>query len=167
MNKKNIHNIKSPGFKVPDKYFSQVEEHIINELNLHSKTETSGFEVPKTYFEDIDQKILKRIAHENDTKVIPLFTWKNTTYAAAVAACLILMFNILWTPSESPSFETLEMASIENYLDQEELSSHELVSLLTEDELNSNNFIDDEFPEGALEDYLLDNVDLENLIIEQ
>ena len=86
-------------------------------------------------------------------------------YASAIAAALVLMFNIFYT-SGNPSFSSLEIASIEDYIETEEYSTYELASLLNEDEFNKDNFIDTKIPEDNIEDYLLDNVDFEDIIIE-
>ncbi|WP_460219601.1 hypothetical protein [Psychroserpens sp. MEBiC05023] len=158
---------KNSGFKTPKNYFSQLEEQIFNEVHLIDKTETSGFETPDGYFDTVEQNILANITKENDTKVISLMQWKKVMYVGAVAACLVLMFNIIFQGSEPLTFETIETAAIEDYLEDEDYSGDELASLLTEDELNKDNFIDNKLSEENIEDYLLDNVDIEDLTTEQ
>lgn len=167
MKQNKLDHINNSGFKVPKDYFSQVEEHILNDVSLKAKTETSGFEVPDSYFDAVEQKILDNVVHKNDPKVVTLFPWKKLAYTTAIAASLILMFNIFLKPKETITWNDIETASIEDYLEDAEISSFELASLLTDDELTTNNFTDNEIPEGSIEDYLLENVDLENLMIEQ
>lgn len=167
MKKKDLQPIKTSGFKVPKDYFSNVEDHILREVSVMSKSEDPGFIVPESYFETLDQSILEKITQDTDSKVVRLFPWKKVVVAVSIAASIVLMFNIFIKPSESVSFETIEVATIENYIEDEELSSYELAALFTEDELNTNNFIDHSIPESSIEEYLLDNVDLETLIIEQ
>lgn len=162
-----LDTIKTSGFKTPKDYFSQVEEQILSEVKLIDKADHSGFEVPELYFESLEQKILNQISSENDTKIVSLFSWKKVLYTTAVAATLILMFNIFFNTSEKVSFENIEIASIENYLEQEDYTTYELASLLTEEELSKDNFIENEISEDSLEDYLLDTIEIEDLILEQ
>ncbi|OUS01939.1 hypothetical protein A9Q86_04620 [Flavobacteriales bacterium 33_180_T64] len=164
MTQKKLDTIKTSGFKTPKDYFSQVEEQILNEVSLIDKANHSGFEVPGSYFESLESKILDKVNPKNDTPVISLFSWKKLVYTSAIAASLILMFTI-FTPSEI-TFEDIETASIEYYIEQEGFSNYDLASLLTEEELSTVNFIDNEILEETIEDYLLDNVDIEELIIE-
>ncbi|WP_028873375.1 hypothetical protein [Psychroserpens burtonensis] len=166
MKEKELYTIKTSGFKVPKDYFSQVEEQILSEVQLKSTVDVSGFDVPDSYFESLENKIFLKLEEEQDVKVIPLFSWKKVMYVSAIAACLVLMFNVFYNASETITFDSLETASIENYLEQEDYTSYELASLLTEDELNINNFTDTEISEESLEDYLFDQSNIEDLILQ-
>jgi hypothetical protein len=167
MTKKKLDTINTSGFKTPKDYFSQVEEQILNEVHLMDQVKDSGFEIPEAYFDTLESNVLHNIASENDTKVIALINWKNVIYTSAIAACLILMFNVIFSASEPVTFENLETVSIETYLEQEDYTGYELASLLTEEELSKDIFIDDEIPQDTLEDYLLDHLEIEDLILEQ
>nr|WP_321233163.1 hypothetical protein [uncultured Psychroserpens sp.] len=167
MTQKKLDNNITSGFKTPKDYFSKVEEQILNEVKVIDKAEHSGFEVPESYFEKVESNILDTIALENNTKVVSLISWKKVTYTTAIAACLVLMFNVFFNTSEKVTFESIEITSIENYIETEDYTAYELASLLTEDELNKDNFIDTEISETTLEDYLLDHVEVEDLILEQ
>ncbi|MFT4780366.1 MAG: hypothetical protein ACJAZK_000348 [Psychroserpens sp.] len=166
MEEKELYTIKTSGFKVPNDYFSQVEEQILSEVQLKNTVDASGFDVPDSYFESLENKIFLKLEEEQDVKVIPLFSWKNVMYVSAIAACLVLMFNVFYNASETITFDSLETASIENYLEQEDYTSYELAFLLTDDELNINNFTDTEISEESLEDYLLDQSNIEDLILQ-
>ncbi|MCD2259919.1 hypothetical protein [Psychroserpens luteolus] len=166
MKQKKLDTIKTSGFKTPKDYFSQVEEQILNEVKLIDKIDQSGFDVPESYFDSIEKDILNKISSENDSKVVSLVSWKKIMYTAAIAASLILMFNVFFNNGENVTWENLDTASIENYIEVEEYSTYELASLLTEDELNKDNFIENDISENSIETYLLDNVELEDLIIE-
>jgi hypothetical protein len=166
MEEKELYTIKPSGFKVPNDYFSQVEEQILSEVQLKNTVDASGFDVPDSYFESLENKIFLKLEEEQDVKVIPLFSWKNVMYVSAIAACLVLMFNVFYNASETITFDSLETASIENYLEQEDYTSYELAFLLTDDELNINNFTDTEISEESLEDYLLDQSNIEDLILQ-
>ncbi|MFD1163559.1 MULTISPECIES: hypothetical protein [Hwangdonia] len=169
MKNKNLHNIKSSGFKTPDNYFESFDDELLAKLKTSNKLDgikTTGFKVPNDYFETIDDTILNAVKNQRDTKVISLFTWKKVAYASAVAASIILMFNLVFNTSEELTFDSLETASIENYLAEEDFTSYELATLLTEEELNSEAFTNTNITEDSLEDYLLDNADIEDLLIE-
>jgi hypothetical protein len=166
MKQKKLDTINTSGFKVPKDYFSQVEEQILSEVHLKNKVEVSGFDIPDSYFETLENNIVQKLNDAQDVKVISLISWKKVIYPTAIAASLLLMFNVFYNTSETITFDSLETASIENYLEQEDYTSYELSSLLTEEELNTNNFIDTEISEASLEDYLLDQSDIEDLILQ-
>ncbi|WP_047547735.1 hypothetical protein [Psychroserpens sp. Hel_I_66] len=157
---------KTSGFKIPKDYFSQLEEEILNEISLKNKAETTGFIIPDNYFETLDQEIANKLTAEHNAKVFPLFNWKKVMYATAIAASLVLMFNIFYNTSNPVTFDSLETASIENYLEQEDYTSYELSEFLTAEELNTTSFTDTEISEETIKDYLLDQSDIEDLIIQ-
>jgi hypothetical protein len=167
MKEKKLDTINTSGFEVPKDYFSQVEEQILNEVNLQNKVNTSGFDIPNSYFDTLDDKIIDKLKEDRKVKVVSLFNRKNIIYTSTIAASLILMFNVFYSTSETITFDSLEIASIENYLEDEDYTSYELASLLTEEELNTNNFTDTEISDDTLEDYLLDQSDIEDLIIQE
>ncbi len=162
-----LHNIKSSGFKTPDNYFESLDDAIFSRLaedNLSAKIDSSGFKVPENYFETIDAKIWGTLHKREDSKVISLFSWKKAAYISGVAASLVVAFNLLFTNANDFTFDDLETASIENYLLTEDLSAYELVPYLSMTELNSDNFIDSTMHASDIEDYLLQNSDIEQLI---
>jgi hypothetical protein len=163
MNKGKLNNIKNSGFKTPNNYFDGLEDSIMDQINLSEKITGTGFKTPDNYFETLEDKILVKVNHK--TKVIPLFSKRNLVYVVGIAAALILMFNLIGNRNEL-TFDDLEMTSIENYLSEEDINAYELASLLTNDELITDNFIDSEVPSDILEEYLLQNSTIEDLITE-
>ena len=97
MNTNKLHNIKNTGFKVPKDYFGSLEDAILTDLKLKEMAPETGYKVPENYFESLEHKITNAIVPEKEVKVIKLFTWRKAAYVSAVAASLILMFNILIT----------------------------------------------------------------------
>ena len=169
MKNNNLHNIKSTGFKAPDDYFDSFDEAFFNKLKENNSFEdikTTGFDIPNDYFETLEETVLKRVETKKETKVISLFSWKKVIYTSAIAASLILMINAFFNTSEILTFDTLETASIESYLEDEGYTSYELAFLLNENELNSEYFTNTNISESLLEDYLLDNTTIEDLLIE-
>jgi len=163
MNKNKLHNIKNSGFKTPKNYFDGLEDSILNQIKLNEKIDDTGFKVPDNYFESLDDVIINKVSQK--PKVISLFTKRNLFYASSIAAALVLMFSIFINKNDL-TFDDLEVASIENYIYEEEFDTYELASLLSEEELNTDNFIDTDYTDEALEDYLLENTTIEDLIIE-
>ena len=166
MKNKKLHSIKSTGFKTPDNYFESFDAKLkerLAEKELIKEIDASGFKVPDNYFNTLDDNILSQL--EEDKPVIALKSRRTFYYIAGIAASLVLMFNVFFT-SETISINDIETASIEDYLEDGDFTSYDLAALLTEDELNENNFIENQIPESTIEDYLLDNVTIEDLIIE-
>ncbi|MCL6294394.1 hypothetical protein [Jejuia spongiicola] len=169
MKKINLHNIKTSGHKTPEKYFESFDDRLFSKLRDGNELDTiksAGFKVPNDYFETVNDKILSKLENKNEAKVIPLFSLKKVAYVSAIAASLVLMFNVVFNTPEKVTYESLEIASIENYLVEEDFTSYEFASLLTEDELNSEVFTNTDISEESLEDYLLDNANIEDLLIE-
>lgn len=161
MDKGKLHTIKNSGFKVPDNYFDSLEDSIMDQFNLSKKIAETGFKTPDSYFDTIEEKIMSRVDHE--PKVVQLFSKQNLVYVAGIAAALVLMFSIIVNRNQL-TFDDLETTSIENYLFEEDINTYELASLLTDDELITDDFIDSEMPSEALQEYLIQNATIEDLI---
>lgn len=162
MDNNKLHNIKESGFKTPNNYFDGLEDSIMNQIKLKEKIEDTGFKVPDNYFDSLDNVLVQQTKKE--TKVISLFNKRNLWYAASIAAILVLMISIFTPTIHSTS--DLEVAEIEQYLLNQDISEYELAGLLNEEELNTTYFVESELSEELLEDYLLQNTTLEDLLIE-
>jgi uncharacterized membrane protein YvbJ len=167
MKNRKLHHIKSHGFKVPKDYFNAFEENLLNRIEEEAhlpKTET-GFKVPNGYFNAIEDNVLQKLSEETKTKVISLFNKKTIVYISSVAAAILLLFN-LSIFEKTPSFDNLETETVETYILNENISSYEIASLFTDTELNDNNFVDHNLDAENIEEYLLNNADIEALLIE-
>ena len=97
MKNKDLHNIKSSGFKTPDNYFESFDDRLFDRLQDEKKIEDieqSGFSIPDQYFEKVESQILEKL---DPPKVVPIFTLntrRSLYYAVVIAASLILMFAI-------------------------------------------------------------------------
>lgn len=166
--KTHLNNIKKPGFKTPDNYFETVEDNIMdaikqeNALNLSTET---GFKTPNNYFNNLEDVIISKIETKNSPKVIALFTKRNLLYASSIAAAVLLFFNLSIFDKEI-TFDSLNTETVENYIIDEGISSYELAALLPNDGLIETDFIQQNITDITLENYLLDNFDFEELIIE-
>lgn len=114
--KRNIHG-KKPGFKVPEAYFSTLENSVLTKLKSNSYSEKSGFQTPKDYFRDFK---LETPSEEKTIKVIPLKEWTKWMAAASIVACAVI--GALYIDSISSDgniqFSDLDNDMIENYLDE-------------------------------------------------
>ncbi|MCF8274351.1 MAG: hypothetical protein K9I95_11020 [Flavobacteriaceae bacterium] len=164
MKKNSLNNISKTGFKVPKNYFEAFEDTLLSELKLKETSANSGFKVPENYFETLDNKFLKAIEAEKEVKVISLFSWKKIVYATSIAASVLIMFSVLYNKNEPLSVDSIETASIENYILTEELGSNEMASLFTNEDLSNINFINNNFNSENLENYILDNLEIEEII---
>ena len=165
MSTNKLHNIKETGFKVPKDYFESFEDAFLNEIKLKEITTDSGFKVPDNYFDSLEDKITSAVNQEKDIKVIKLVTWRKAAYAAAIAASLVLMFNIYFNQKSPVTIDTIETASIENYILNEELETTEIASLFIEDDLSDVQLIHNGFSSESIENYIFDNVEIEDIII--
>lgn len=165
MKNSKLHNINKAGFKTPDHYFESFEEKVLNKLqdnNTLKNIKSSGFKIPNDYFETLDDNIPNHIKNKK-TKVIPLHLWKKAAYISAVAASVILTLNTVFNTSKTINFNSLEIASIENYLIEESTSSYELVTLLDDDFILEPNDLDTYYNDENIEDFLMNNIDVEDL----
>ncbi|WP_299123750.1 hypothetical protein [uncultured Winogradskyella sp.] len=165
MKKDKLHNIKSTGFKTPEKYFASFDEKIfehISEKKFIEEIETSGYSTPKNYFDTVEDNILKNL----DTEVKPivhLMSRKNFYYVAGIAASLLLLFAI-FINKENVNEISAEM--VETYLEDQDLDSYEIAQLLTDADILEEDFtiIETTYNEDNLEAYLLENADIETII---
>jgi hypothetical protein len=164
MKKRLIENIKKTGFKIPETYFKDFEDTLLSELNLKEQVADTGFTVPEDYFESLDESIYSRASKNKQGKVIDLFSLKRTAYAVAVAASLVLMFSVFFNKKESVTLDNIETASIENYILNEDLETADIASLLTNVDASNLNDMDVNLNSDSLEDYLLENLDVDDLI---
>jgi len=158
------------GFKTPEDYFESFEERLFNKLSEGKLPEKSGFIAPEGYLDSFEDRLLKRIEDEKSvTKVRPLFGKRTLMYAAAIAACAVLVFSVFnLQQTKSIQIQDLQLSSIENYIDEGnlELETYEVLALFEDEEVTNlaleNNF----FSEENLEEYLLENLDDTTLLIE-
>jgi len=161
-NKKHTH-----GFKMPEGYLDNLEERLLSKIKEESLPKETGFSVPEGYFESVDEKVMQQIAAEkNDPKVISLLSRKALFYVAGVAACAVLIVSIVTSaPNEG---EAVTQEDVSNYIDDDNLDfdAYDIASLFQEEDL-SNVFLEDNlFSEENLEDYLLENLDDTEFLIE-
>lgn len=162
---KDLKHIKDQGFKVPKDYFETLEDQIMSNITLDTqipKARTPGFETPKDYFNTLEDNIFNKLETPQETKVIPLFKKRNLLYFSSIAAVLLVMLAIFVNTDS----EALDYDLVENYIINEDVDVYELATLLTDEELNNiqMEIRNSTYIEDDMESYLLDNVNLEDLI---
>ena len=167
MKRKQLNNIQSTGFKTPEDYFDQFSDHLMEKIRDREDIDlplNEGFKVPDDYFEQLESTILSQLRDDAAVKVRRLQIKKGWTYIAGIAAALVIFFSVF--PFENSESEiTLDM--VESYFEHKRLDSYELAELLVESDLVELDdlLIETEYDDDALEAYLLDNADLEQIII--
>lgn len=164
-----LKHIKQSGFKAPDGYFNNLEDTIFNKINTNSNLDSinsSGFEVPIDYFSTIEDNVLSTIKNDKkEVKVISLLSRKNILYMSGVAAAIVLMISI-FKPSNEISFDSIDTDLVESYISEQNINSADLATLWTETEFDDIIFDDYEFLDETVEDYILDNSNIEDLLID-
>jgi hypothetical protein len=164
MKKQKLENIKQSGFKVPKNYFESFDDLLLNELKLKEACKNHGFKVPNNYFNSVENNILNSIKETEKPKVIKLITWQKLSYIAAVAASLIIMFNVI-VDKGTFDMNKIETASIENYILNEELDTNDMATLFKEVDISSMSLTNNNISSETLETYVLDNLEIDELLI--
>ena len=117
--------------------------------------------VPDNYFESFNEKLI----NTNEPKVIALFNKRNLVYISSIAAAILLLFNLSLFENK-PTFNNLDIETVENYIEDENISSLEIASLLTDEHIEEHIVVDYSVNDVNIEEYLLNNADLEDLMLE-
>ena len=162
MKQNKLHNVKETGFKTPDNYFESLEDQILSQVKL-SEVDHSGFKMPDGYLDSIESNVMNSLSHKGTTKVISLFSKRNIIYLSGIAATILLLLNL--SIFEKDSWD-IEAQTVENYIIGEAISSYEIALLLEDEDLIEENFVTHNFSDENIENYVLDNIDIEELILE-
>lgn len=160
-------NIKNTGFETPKNYFDSVEDAVFSSLQsekLKNSTSDPGYSIPEGYFDRLEDEVLSKI-DKPETKVISLNTRKLLYTATSIAAILVLYFT-LFSKTERNTLDSLDTEVVEAYILEQEIDSYELASLLTDEDIDTINgdIFKEEFNTDQLEEYILENIELESII---
>lgn len=162
MKKKNIQNINATGFKTPDNYFDHFEDKIFERLQSPiADIKDTGFKTPENYFNLVDDKIIDAL-NSNDKPVIPLNVRKIFYSIGGIAAALVIMFAVFINRNN----DDISTEMVETYFENRDLDSYEIAQLLSDVNLLDDTFTIEatNYQEADLEDYLLENVDIETYL---
>lgn len=149
---------KNNGFITPDGYFEGLKGKLMGKLSKEDSVlpKENGFIVPKNYFESFDSRVLKKLGNK-ESKVISLNHYRKYYYvAASIAAILAVILTFNLNVEETPSFDDLAIATIEDYFDNYEMnfSEDELTELLPMQEVGVNDILNREIDQEEIIDYL-------------
>ncbi|AXT19653.1 hypothetical protein D7030_09690 [Flavobacteriaceae bacterium AU392] len=165
--KPNLNHIKHSGYKVPKDYFDTLDDSIMNSVTSNKfKVESSGFSTPTDYFDTLEETIMNTVSNnKKETKVIPLFNKKSLIYISSIAAAALIFISI-YISKETVTFDSIEMELVENYLYTESISSEDLLSLLSDDSLIEDDFIQNNLNDDSLENFILDDDTIDDFLID-
>ena len=127
--------------------------------------EDSGFEVPKNYFNTVENNVLSKLNSEKESTVVSLFSRKRLYYISGIAASLLLLVAIFINNSNITKELSVEM--VQDYFIESDLDTYELAELLDDANILEDDFkLTEEtiFNEDNLEDYLIENADIEAIL---
>lgn len=180
MKKNNLPYHQNSGFKVPDDFFAEFEQEMMEMVDASVAVETpeldkikeAGFKVPDGYFANFEENFINKNL-KKPRRVIPLFSRKNLLYAASVAAIFIGITSTLYLHRQpEASWDNVELSALEDYLSESyddgliELSNSGAASSFFENSyvVDENDF-EEVNPDAAL-DYLNENMDDPDYIFE-
>ncbi len=154
---------KEDGFKVPEGYLEGLTDRILDRLKDESPDlpQKDGFEVPEGYFESLNKKVLGQVKGD-DTKVIRLQPYRKWFFtAASVAAVVLIFFGLQWQAPQDVSWNDIASLELEEYVEDqaEAMSSYEIAEVLTIEDLEVDDFIDESWEEENIVEYLDDTID--------
>jgi len=168
MSNKHKHTVS--GFKVPDGYFDQLTDRVLNSIDKED-AQHAGFDVPEAYFEQLHDQVMERLENSKVVSITPTSSrtkWLYPLLAMAAVFAGVLLFNGFFGTQYELNMTTVEDQDIYTYVeDVAFLQDDEDIELLFAD----NSFLNDiEMPsqitDDELMDYLLDEVSLNQMITE-
>lgn len=148
-------------FGVPDNYFSTIESRISLRIAEEKFPKSAGFCLPQNYFDTLEPRLEKRLTGAAHPKVRQFIPNRMYTYAAALVACLILVFSLVKSPHSPNDIEAINLSAIDHYIEAGNLDIdlYELINYLSDaDEFNFN-VETSLLTESAIEEYLFMNLD--------
>jgi len=177
MKKNGLSYSKNTGYQMPPGYLENLEDRLFAKLATSDKTVSisekakMAFTVPDNYFDSFEDKLMAKLpATRKEPKLISLLNKEALYYVAGVAAVLIAIVVNTFTQQPEPfSLESLDMLTLENYIDESiDQSTPEVSRILSEGDFSlaptgNSGYIDQE----ALFEYLHDNIEEPSLIFNE
>lgn len=167
MKKINKHKIPNSGFKAPDNYFNSFEENLLTELKLKDQVSNTGMEIPVDYFKNfkVENPIENNLNAEPN--VISLFRNQKWFMAASIAAIFIMLITIPFEfKNDSLDFASIDNDVIENYILNTDFDTTDFNNLITNTNTFENIILEETLNDVILDDYMYNNINLEDLNIE-
>lgn len=164
---------KKNKFKTPEGYFDNFHDRLMDRIQQEDSQEeksvipkSDGFAVPETYFESLTPKVISQL-EPKEVKVVQLKSYRKIYYGlAGVAAVLLLFFGLNWNNTDTVTFDDLANSELEAYFDATDfnLSSYEIAEVVSLEQIELSDMLDQNLGEEQILEYLDDNVeDIEDL----
>jgi hypothetical protein len=168
MRNNNIHT--QAGFKVPDGYFDQLTDRVLENNQGQDMQDHAGFIMPEDYLLSLEDRVMSRL--EQQTKVKPLQVSKSKQWlypVLAMAAIFVgfIAMNGLFS-QDKVTFADLEDHEITDFLvDADFMQDEESVALLFADNTILKEIeMEENITDKELFDYLMEDASLNQIIIE-
>ncbi len=124
---------------------------------------TSGFKIPDTYFDDFSEKVMQRLTKE-EPKVISFYAKnKRWLYSAAAVVVLALSVPIVYQMQNNETEMTSKEVE-SYLVNHTTLSDDDVVNLLDQEDIEKLKKADTPIAKEALEDVLSNNTEIEQYI---
>jgi hypothetical protein len=124
---------------------------------------TSGFKIPDTYFDDFSEKVMQRLTKE-EPKVISFYAKnKRWLYSAAAVVVLALSVPIVYQMQNNETEMTSKEVE-SYLVNHTTLSDDDVVNLLDQEDIEKLKKGDTPIAKEALEDVLSNNTEIEQYI---
>ena len=168
MKKNKRNSITSSGFKIPENYFSQLDDELWLRIKITNSSPINsiepGFSIPHDYFEDVEEKVLAHIKKKSKTQVRRLFNPKLVAVTTAVAASILLVLIIKSEAENEISFADLSTEQVNQYVYNQEFANADFAQLYKE---NTTTTVSPELVQigtESLADYIIKNYKTEDII---
>lgn len=166
MKEQKLKHIKHSGFTAPEDYFETLEDTLLAQVKLEEMrlNSNSGFSVPQGYFDTLDSTIIKHVNSKKQSKVISIFNRSHLIYFGGIAASIVLLFNLVL--HNRNSWNSIKSETVEDYLVEEDLTSYEIASNLTDNLFPENAFLNEDYSDQSIENYVNENLDIDDIFTE-
>lgn len=166
-----------PGFKVPNDYFENFEDQLMQSVQKETKQPEliqtyigkSGFSIPEDYFDNLETRIMDKV-NAQPGKVIPLNSVRKLFYVAAVAAVFIGIVSTLFFKDNTTlsTMDSLELSALENYIEEGyfDLDFNQLSAFMTDEGYSFGDYSTSEFSDEAVYNYINENIEDPELLFE-
>lgn len=157
---------KQSVFSVPTSYFDNVELDISAKIITEKFDKKAAFEIPEQYFNHLENTILDKVSTTKEkTKVISFKDrlLKTIPYAAAASILLFIGLNtFIFNSDKEVTFDSVSNDEIEYWLEDNTISTNEVVTILGDEILDENSFAFTNINDDHIEDYInsIDNTSL-------
>lgn len=153
---------KDEGFGIPENYFENLEEKLRDRAALDELMPAKeGYEVPERYFNNFETELRKKLSRDQG-RVRYLNLAKKGLAIAASFLGVIFLSTLFFNRNGDFSFDQVETADIEWLMEQGALEVPEIFLMEQAESINLNDISmnTDPINTQALEDYLLDEIDV-------